>query len=60
MNVKLSTIWFFSPIVCVRAADDDSDQSERHIQRGAAHGGGWALVGLPSAGILQPGNISYC
>lgn len=45
-----------SLMLCVCAADDDSDQSERYIQRGAAHGGGWALVGLSAAGVLQPGD----
>lgn len=40
-------------VVC--AADDDPDQSERHFQRGPAHGGGRALAGLSSAGVLQPG-----
>lgn len=39
----------------VRAADDDSDQSERPVQRGPAHGGGGALAGLSPAGVLQPG-----
>lgn len=43
-------------VVC--AADDDSDQSERHLQRGPAHGGGRALAGLSSAGVLQPGTYT--
>lgn len=49
-------IHLFTVVVC--AANDDPDQSERHIQRGPAHGGGWALAGLSFTGILQPGTDS--
>lgn len=54
-NVEAS-IHLFTVVVC--AANDDPDQSERHIQRGPAHGGGWALAGLSFTGILQPGTDS--
>lgn len=57
--LKSSKLLLSFCIVFLFAADDDSHQSERHIQWGAAYGGGRALVGLPAAGVLQPGVSLY-
>lgn len=43
--------FFFVP----RVADEDHGEGERHFQRGQANGGGRALAGLSTAGVLQPG-----
>lgn len=40
---------------CCSVAEDGAHQVLRHLQRGAAHGGGRAVGRLPAGGVLHAG-----